>query len=164
MVTLKVSVLSLRNLICEASSDECSLRSQNSTGQGAMYFHIHIWVHTILSHSIIPPLEPSHDIPQGLSNLDGKTGVITPIDQLCRSGAKLIGEYLTLCTVVNPGIYQTHPFLGQPLFTAGMVIMKGQSMFPLISSDRVISLIRLKVISERNDIDESRSPTTPQVF
>ena len=66
-----------------------------------MFFHLHVWVHTILSTS--------------------------QSDESSRSGAKLIGEYLALCDVVNPAIYYTQPFLGQPLFTAATTIMSGES-------------------------------------
>lgn len=88
-----------------------------------MFLHIHLWVHMILSNSILPSSdsEPFVDVPHL-----GRTGVITPIAQLDRSGAKLICEYLSLCSLVNPAIYYTHSYLGQPLFTAGQVIIRGE--------------------------------------
>lgn len=92
-----------------------------------MFFHLHIWLHTVLSNSIISSsTDQSQESLQGNAQANNGADLSSPIDQLSRSGAKLVAEYLSFCTIVNPAIYYTHPFLGQPLFTAGRVIMDGE--------------------------------------
>ncbi|ORX38734.1 hypothetical protein BD324DRAFT_622136 [Kockovaella imperatae] len=87
-----------------------NLRTHNANLLGSVFFQLHIWVHTVLCSSALSPAE------------SGTTS--TTLDKLSVSGAKLIGEYLTLCDVVDPSIYcLVYPFLCQPLFTAGTVIM-----------------------------------------
>lgn len=48
------------------------------------------------------------------------------MDELSRSGAKMVCEYLTLCGAINPLIHHAVPMTGQPLFTAALVIMQGE--------------------------------------
>ena len=86
-----------------------------------MFLHLHLWFHTVLSSSMIV----ADDLPEG-HELGAMAGVLTPSDKLSRSGAKMMTEYLTLCDVLNPDIYYTQRFLGQPLFTAARVILQGE--------------------------------------
>ncbi|ORX34412.1 major facilitator superfamily domain-containing protein [Kockovaella imperatae] len=85
-----------------------NLRYHHRMGNGAMFFHLHTWIYVILCSSSMASAE--------------MTGP-AQLDKLSISGAKLIVDYLTFCDLIDPAIYYVQPFLGQPLFTAGTVIM-----------------------------------------
>ena len=89
-----------------------------------MYFQLHIWVHMIISNSALPPA--GEDLaPRAPEDKTG-SGPITPFEQVRFSGAKTICECLTLCEIVNPLIYCTCPILGQPLFAAALILIRGE--------------------------------------
>jgi len=113
----------LRKVSRSSNSINISLRLHNTAGQATTFFHLHIWFHMVLSYSIIAPI----DIPPGMPPPGSRdcTGLLTPVETLRGPGAKMICEILGLCEILNPMIFCTYPFLGQPLFAAGMVVIKG---------------------------------------
>lgn len=125
-----------------------SFQSQNRANQGAIFLHLHLWMHTILASRYLTDhsygrRDARKSATTGNGNGNGigngtngtaaglTSGQATPqtmtVNNMWRNSARTIGDILVLSDIINPFTYVALPFVNQAFYVAGSCYVKGES-------------------------------------
>jgi hypothetical protein len=104
-----------------------SFQGHNRAGQGSIFLHTHLWMHTILaSRYLTDPTVVRKKHTSG--TISGHTTPHTmTVNNLWRNSARTIGDILVLSDIINPFTYIALPFVNQAFYVAGSCYVKGKS-------------------------------------